>query len=447
MSSCNVKSSTVINKEREQSAFETLQRTVMSCLLWEDNFYEDGVSVEQRITELSKKCSKEEMEQLVLNAKFGSKLRHVPLKLLCCMAENRQLTSELVEKVITRVDDMSELFALYWLNGKKPIPNQMKKGLQKAFTKFDEYQFGKYKGNGKSIKLRDVIRIVRPKPANKEQEELWGKIVKQTLATPDTWETAISATTNKNAEWTRLLEEKKLGALALLRNLRNITEAGVNSSLIASALSDCHPEKILPYQVFASAKVNPFYDEELNEVFLKSILGMDKLKGKTIILIDVSGSMEAKLSGKSDMRRCDVAGCLAAIAREICESVVIYTFNTGINEPIPNRRGLALVDKIVSKVSGGTYVYQSIVEAYNRNTDADRIICITDEQDNANHSWIRDDSVEEQCMKIGRKIKYPYILNVAPYQNGICYPKANDSWVHINGFSENVIKYIALSEK
>jgi hypothetical protein len=38
---------------------EELKRSVMSCLLWEDTFYEDGVSIADRVKELIGKVSEE----------------------------------------------------------------------------------------------------------------------------------------------------------------------------------------------------------------------------------------------------------------------------------------------------------------------------------------------------------------------------------------------------
>ena len=258
MASVNIKASVSANEDRELSPFEQLERTVNSCLLWEDNFYEDGISASDRITGLMDKVTKDEAEKLVRQSKFDNKLRHTPLILLCCMAKNKQLTKELVADVITRVDDMSELLSLYWKDGKKPLPKQMVKGIQIAFSKFDEYQFGKYKGDNKEIKLRDVIRIARPKPENDEQSELWKKIVSRTLATPDTWEVELSKSNDKKASWERLLKENRLGALAMLRNVRNMVNSGVLASDITIGLSEANMSKVLPFQIMACARINPF---------------------------------------------------------------------------------------------------------------------------------------------------------------------------------------------
>lgn len=57
----------------------------------------------------------------------------------------------------------------------------------------------------------------------------WKALAEKTLASPDTWEVSLSATKgeNKREAWERLLAERKLGPLALIRNLRNFVECQV----------------------------------------------------------------------------------------------------------------------------------------------------------------------------------------------------------------------------
>lgn len=436
MASVNRKASVSANEDRELSPFEQLERTVNSCLLWEDNFYEDGISVSDRITGLMDKVTKDEAEKLVRQSKFDNKLRHTPLLLLCCMAKNKQLTKELVSDVITRVDDMAELLSLYWKDGKKPLPKQMVKGMQIAFSKFDEYQFGKYKGNSKELKLRDVIRIVRPKPQNDEQSSLWKKIVSNTLAIPDTWEVELSKSTDKKSSWERLLKEKRLGALAMLRNVRNMDNAGVMHSDILEGLKDTNMSKVLPFQIMASARMNPFAEEVLDGKLLESTSCMQKLEGHTLVMVDVSYSMSGRLSSKSDMVRLDAAKTMAIILREICESCSIFKFNK-VSTEVPARRSFALADAI-GCTDGGTNIYSSTKTAFekvSRNTIVDRVVIITDEQDNYGHDY-------ENAHTLANR---GYIINIAPYQNGVMYQK-NSRWVHVNGFSENVVRFISVLE-
>ena len=72
------------------------------------------------------------------------------------------------------------------------------------------------------MKLRDVLFLCHAKPKDEAQDATWKQLIGGTLPTPDTWEVALSSGADKKATWERLIAEKKLGALALLRNLRKI---------------------------------------------------------------------------------------------------------------------------------------------------------------------------------------------------------------------------------
>jgi hypothetical protein len=86
---------------------------------------------------------------------------------------------------------------------------------------------------------------------------LYKRVVDRKLTTPDTWEVELSASGDKLASWTRLLAEDKLGALALLRNLRNMMEAGVDDAAIRKALTALKPERVLPFRFIAAARYAP----------------------------------------------------------------------------------------------------------------------------------------------------------------------------------------------
>jgi 60 kDa SS-A/Ro ribonucleoprotein len=96
----------------------------------------------------------------------------------------------------------------------------------------------KYNGGQKVVKLRDALRMTRPKPADLDQAGLWRKLVKGELATPDTWEVELSKGGDKKASWSRLLAENKLGGLAILRNVRNMTKAGVKEAKAMDCRTD-----------------------------------------------------------------------------------------------------------------------------------------------------------------------------------------------------------------
>ena len=406
-----------------------LRRSVLACLLWESQFYEDGVEIAGRIAELVPKIAVEKVAAMAVEGRERMKLRHAPLLLVREMARHkthRALVSETLARIIQRADELAEFVAIYWKDGRVPLSGQVKKGLAAAFPKFDEYQLAKYDRGG-PIKLRDVLFLCHAKPRDQAQADVWKNLVSGSLTTPDTWEVALSSGADKREAWERLLREQKLGALALLRNLRNMREAGVDESLVLSALGSMRTTRVLPFRFLAAARYAPQWEEALEQAMLKCVAEAEKLPGKTIVLVDVSGSMTAPLSRRSEMQRTDAAYGLAVLLREIAEKVAVYSFSDNLVE-VPARRGFALRDAIdVSQRHNSTQLGNA-VEKLNRNEKCDRLIVITDEQ--------AHDKVPAPSGK-------GYLINVASYKNGVGYGK----WMHIDGWSEAVIEYIRALEQ
>ena len=407
---------------RSISAELQLRRAVLVCLLWEDQFYEDGVAIAGRIRELVPKVAAEKVAALAVEAREKMKLRHAPLLLvreMARLATHRKLVAETLERVIQRADELSEFVAIYWSEGRVPLSAQVKKGLAAAFPKFDEYALAKY-NRDTPVKLRDVLFLSHAKPLDEAQAALWKRLIEGSLEAPDTWEVALSAGADKRESWERLLAERKLGALALLRNLRNMKDAQVDSKLVLEALRAIKTDRVLPFRFISAARYAPQWEAALEEAMLKSLASQSKLAGKTALLVDVSGSMTAALSRRSEMLRTDAAYGLAILLREICDEVAIYSFSNDLKR-VPGRRGFALRDALESsQVHGGTYLGQaldSIDEPY------DRVIVITDEQ-----------SHDRVPAPKGRG----YVINVASYKNGVGY----GPWTHIDGWSESVLEYV-----
>ena len=94
-----------------------LQRSVTSCLLWEDGFYESGQEIAKRIEELVAQCRPEFVAGLAITARTDMKLRHVPLLLVRFMArlpKHKHLVATTLERVIQRPDELTEFLAIYW---------------------------------------------------------------------------------------------------------------------------------------------------------------------------------------------------------------------------------------------------------------------------------------------------------------------------------------------
>lgn len=413
--------------QRSISPDKQLRRLVLANMLFEDQFYLDGISNYELLKVLVAKADPKVVQNLAIEARTKFKLRHVPLAIARELARTRNLPADVLAEIIQRPDEMGEFVSLYWKDGKQPLSNQVKKGLAKAFHKFNEYQLAKWNKDSAVVKLRDVMFMTHVKPKTPEQEALFKRVAENTLTTPDTWEVALSGGADKAETFIRLMEEKKLGALAFLRNLRNMTQSGIPVSYITEYAKNLDVSKVLPFRFIAAARIvpNPKIVEMLEEMMFRALKSMPKLPGKTVLLVDVSGSMFGfKISGKSDLDRFDAAAALAILCRELCESVEIYSFSaTAVR--VRNTRGFDLVKAISdSQYHGGTRLGVSM-EQVNGLTSYDRVVVFTDEQSSDRPRAPKNDVPG-------------YIVNVAAYKDGI----NNGSWLAVDGFSEAVFDYI-----
>ena len=425
-----------------------LMRLVMTCLLWERNFYSYGNQTAAAIAALIPKVSPEFAAAVAYHARTDMHLRHVPLFVVREMVrhpEHKKLVGKLLPDVIQRPDEIAEFLAIYYKDNKdQPLAKQAKLGLARAFGKFNEYQLAKFAKEGADIRVRDVMFLVHPKPEGakgrytkaerrvkqsrvlSESEELFRKLANDELETPETWETQLSVKgADKKAVWEGLMLQKKLGAQAFIMNLRNMTSVGVDRELIKRYAEAVSTERVLPYQFLASARANPALEDVLEPMMLKCLAGSPKILGSTKVLLDVSGSMDALLSSKGGTKRVDAACGIAILLREQCENVEFYTFSDKVVQVAP-RQGFALRDAILSSQHhNGTYLGQAVGAM----THCDRLIVLTDEQSS-------DPVGKPDADKA-------YMINVASEKNGVGYGK----WHHIDGWSEKVLDYIYAFEQ
>lgn len=410
--------------------FDELRRSVFACMLWENTFYEQGTDIADRIQSLVPKVEPEQVADLAVTARNSMKLRHAPLLLTAALAKHLrgdERVRQLVPRVVRRADELTELPAiLARINAVGPddlksvFDDALKRGLADTFTKFDGYQLAKYNRDG-PIKLRDILFLTHAKPTSAAQATVWSQLVDGTLAPPDTWEVALSTGGDPKAQFERLLREDKLGYMALLRNLRNMAQAGVDDALVReSILKTERATRVLPFRFVAAARHMPMFEKELDKALQAQIASQETIPGKTIVLVDVSASMSwGRISRRSDMHAMDAAATLASVIP--AEELRVFTFSLDVKE-VPPRSGMAGVDAVInSQPHSGTYLGEAV--SHMNRLDYDRLIVITDEQ---SHDRVP-----------GPK-RRGYMINVAAYQNGVGY----GPWVHIDGFSEAVINYI-----
>lgn len=416
------------------SKFSELQRTVSACFLWEDQFYEDGVSIAKRIGDLCRDLPNDEVLGLALRLRKVDGLRHAPLMMAAVCAAKRgsdPIVSKAIGKLISRPDEAGELMTLIAeIEGRditdlgKRTPSCALRGIAKAMRKFDGYQMAKYDRDA-AVRLRDVLRIAHPTPKDEEQSAMWGRLLSGELESPDTWEVALSAGEGKREAFTRLLTTGKMPYLALLRNLRNMEQAGVDRDLVKDAvLARRGAKRVLPFRFIAAARACPSMEPCLDEAMQESVRYLPMLDGETIILVDVSGSMKQALSQRSDMRRIDAAAGLAVLTN--ASSARVFTFSDHVVEA-PRRAGMGGIDAIMaSQPNRMTYLGQAVSQINQK--PHDRLIVITDEQ-----------SADRVPAPVAERA---YMINVASSVKSVNF----GAWTGISGFSENVFRFIEAHE-
>lgn len=433
----------------KQSNTALLRRAVLANLLWEDVAYMDGVKVAEEIQRLIPLCPAIDVYNIALEARTMQKLRHTPLFIaveMCKYPEHKMFVQDLLPQIITRADMLTDFLAIYWKDGKKPIANQAKKGLAKAFHNFNEYKFAKYDRDA-AIKLRDVMFLCRPKPENQYEQDLFKKVADRTLATPETWEVLLSTGKDKKESWTKLITEGKIGGLAMLRNIANMRRANVDKKVINEGLEKLKSSMLMPLDFLKAFRMNPEFGRQIEDAMINSYANLPKLKGKTLFIVDVSGSMGERMSEKSDFTRYDAACAMAMLAANQCEDYEIvctagndYT-HTGAHRHIPYpQKGFGIFEQIREANRnigyGGIFTRQCLEWCNDKfkGQKFDRIIVFSDSQD--------CDFPEKRTPKpFGT---YNYICDVSAHTKGVNYKGTWDA--EISGFSEHFITFIAAME-
>lgn len=329
-------------KGPEQILFETL----VSTLYGNDSYYESSNDKVKRMkVALDKVVATHGLKgaRFALNcARFAREemfIRTMPIVMVVELAKvlrdrNLQLEGfkDAVAYLIQRGDELTDMYAysLTVFGSKTKIPLAIKKGVADAFNKFDAYQLGKY-NRSEGLKFKDLLRIVHPKPADIAHAEIFNKIMAESLEPPFTWEVELSKNgqlplseqKSKAALWEEFIFREgsgSLGYMALIRNLRNMKEAGVSDAAwvrVAQRIKDpigVSKSKQLPFgfinahDVAILAGCPKSVINALTEATELSLANMPELGKRVWIILDCSGSMNNFSSARATWQRSQVPG-------------------------------------------------------------------------------------------------------------------------------------------
>lgn len=433
---------------------------VLSSFFQESKFYGDNSAEMQEVIKRVIQKDPEFVSNLAVFARREFNMRSVSHVLTAYLAheeKGKPFVRKTVKGVSLRGDDVTEIMSFYLSTFGKPIPNSLKKGINDVLTGFDEYTLAKYKGEGKAVKMRDLLCLCRPKPKDEEQEAMWKRCLEGTLEIPETWETQLSANGNNRETWEKLIDGGKVGYMGILRNLRNILNANPrNISKVYARLSDpvaVRKSKQLPFRFLSAYKSvsniggSKVFDVLENAVDA-SVDNLPKLPGTTVIAIDVSGSMSREISAKSEIRCAEIAMMLGMIANRICENSIVLTFENHLRKlNVSGRTGILYAAINNSTPGGGTNMSLPFIWMIDGKVQADRIIILSDAMCNAGVTfWNRktvQSCAEEYRRETGNDI-WVHAIDLQGYGTQQFHgPKTNI----IAGWSEKVFDFILLAEQ
>lgn len=357
---------------------------------------------------------------------------------------------------IYRPDDMAEIKAVYEALGKVPLTNAMKKGFAHAIEQLDSYLIFKYKDS-----LIDLINLSHPNSKKSKatvKVEIDGKevemkaidaLMKGYKVSADTWESAQSEAGQevakavregklsekqaekvlkeaKNDNWESMLNDGSLGILAALRNLNNMLKGGRQSVIDQVCKLVSNPEllrvgKIMPYQIDLAHETlmanNILNGSQLRQVTSALESGIEssvenlkeKLYGRNLVIMDCSGSMDARIRSSAGTHSTSCKDKAALIAAMIMKATNADLIRFGslaeYTQWNPRSSVFDIANAIKNSNMGGTYLSRAFDLIRQTRKEYDRIFILSDNECNIG-------SQRTAYKSYVREIGDPYIYSV-----------------------------------
>jgi 60 kDa SS-A/Ro ribonucleoprotein len=423
----------------------------------QDQFYRSENGTILRVKELLKQVDPRFAAQAAVFARneFGMRsISHIVAAEIANSVKGQSWTKDFFNVVCRRADDPVEILAYYMATYGKPIPNSLKKGLAAALQRFDHYQLAKYRRDGQAFKMIDAVNLIRPKETPAIKALMTG-----TLKPADTWETKLtqagqaaedeeSKSEMKAQAWAEMIREKKLGYLALIRNLRNILQSA-DSELVSLVCEQLRNKDAIAKSLVFPFQIHTAYEVVggLNGSVSRKVMGalddaidlscgnVPKLEGDSVVFLDVSGSMSGKPA--------QIASIFAAVICKAWDADLIR-FDDSAAYVNYNRKDSTMSLSRGFQFSGGGTNMPSAIQAMNRKYS--RVLILSDMQ-----TWVgghaygnANTAMQAYTRKFGVKpFVYSFDLNG---QGTMAFPE--DRVAAIAGFAgDKLFKIMSLLEQ
>jgi 60 kDa SS-A/Ro ribonucleoprotein len=484
----------------------------------EDKYYETADKSIARMKELIGRIEdKKFVAKTILYARevFGMRsMTHAAVSELAQVVRGEPWTKTFYCDVVNRVDDITEILA-YTTARYPTVPNSLKKGLRAALDKFDDYQIAKYQGLGKSMNLRDAVNLLHPVPTERNERALRALVADGHVVTDGNWKaelvkaSAVEDTeTARHTAWADLVKSRKIGYFALLRNLRNIVQDApdVIDDVLIMLVDErlIMKSKVFPYrylvayqaieELYASNKqvsdaylyckpTFSFKDDQQTPTFSRAmkdrivaaieqamttatVNNLPVAEGKTLILIDNSGSMTGDSSGSSKLSRfstakmSDIGNLFGVLYWMRSEDAQIGLFGDRLIVPNLDRaisvfKNFDIVDRAKDECGPATEtgIFTAFEAMLNDKTMVDTIVIFSDSQIGDGCDWYtlggrdarRGDAFNELCDRY--RTLNPNVRIYSVDLRGYGTTVFDDNVVKLSGFSPNLFEVMAMLDQ
>jgi ribosomal protein L18 len=340
----------------------------------------------------------------------------------------------IIDSVLQRADEPGELLAYWTATYGRSIPKPVKRGVADAVARlYTERNLLKYDTASHAYRFGDVLELTHAAadPAKPWQGDLFKYAIDrrhgrgESEAPPSlrmiaanrflraaaadnpgwlvenpgrlaeagmTWEDLLSLA-GSNVPKAKLWEAiaPSMGYMALLRNLRGFDEAGLSNeaaAAIATKLAD--PGEVarsrqLPMRflsAYRAASASLRWSWPLEQALDHALANIPELPGRTLVLVDTSGSMDSVFSKDGTLKRWDAAVVFGLAIGRRSAAADIVSFSTSTKD-FPLRKGESLLAGVTRWRDGGYFLNggtQTELAVRRHFREHDRVVILTDEQ-------------------------------------------------------------------
>lgn len=403
-----------------------------------DSFYESGGKRDERYVALIRNVAVSDpvwMGNFLRWLRDGANMRTASMiggieAALAMLAAKIPGGRAIVSSVLLRADEPGEALSYFMNTYGRSIPKPVKRGIADAAARmYSERSALKWDTASHGMRFGDVLELCHVAPASPSQSPLFKFLIDRrhdravvgdslpmiqantalrfsAQERPEvllnaaklrlagmTWEDVLSLggkQLNKADMWRAILPE--MGYMALLRNLRNLEEAGFKGDdalLVAKKLADPFEvarSRQLPMRFLSAYRAvkSSQYLQPIEEALELSLANIPEFAGRTLILVDTSGSMRMPFSKDGTLMRWDAAVIFGLALAKRCEHADVFSFSDSTVQ-FPLNKGASLLRAVEAWKSGGFFHGGSTATDLAVRTTFkghDRIVVLTDEQAN-----------------------------------------------------------------